>query len=91
MYDYGTSISAAVVTGGLCHLQESMTLDAAQLIQLLAVWAKDLGAACDAQGYGAFQLGELPQDTAQLSIPQLRISLPQTYTLDGLQDRKSVV
>ena len=89
MYDYGTSISAAVVTGGLCHLQESMTLDAEQLIQLLAVWAQDLGAACDAQGYGAFQLGELPQDTAQLSIPQLRISLPQTYTLDGLQDGKT--
>ena len=86
MYDYGTSISAAVVTGGLCHLQECTSLDTVQLTQLLVAWAQDLGAAADAQGYGEFWLGELPQENAQLSLPQLRISLPQTYTLDVPQE-----
>ena len=86
MYDYGTSISAAVVTGGLCHLQECMTLDTEQLTQLLALWAQDLGATAEVQGYGAFWLGEVPHENAQLLLPQLRISQPQTYTLDVPQE-----
>ena len=66
MYDYGTSISAAIATAAICHVQEAaekrnFSFSVEQLQNLLSIWAKDMGFSAAEQGYGALYLGELPQ------------------------------
>lgn len=66
LYDYGTSISAAIVTAAISHVQEAaeqkgLLLSTEQLQNLLAAWAKDLEFSPTEQGYGALRLGRLPQ------------------------------
>ncbi len=66
MYDYGTSISAAITTAAICHIQEAavknrLVLSAEQLKNLLANWASDLGFPMAEQGYGSLSLRSLPR------------------------------
>ena len=65
MYDYGTSISAAVTTAAVCHVQEAagnrkLLLSVEQIQNLLSRWADDMGFPAAEQGYGALCLGRLP-------------------------------
>lgn len=71
MYDYGTSISAAIVTAALCHVQEAsdkykLSFSAEQQKNLLSSWAKDTGFAASEQGYGTLHMGKLPQSNKQI-------------------------
>lgn len=71
LYDYGTSISAAVVTAAVAHVQEAaeqkqLQLSTEQLKNLLAGWAEDLNFSAAEQGYGALKLGRLPQKMENL-------------------------
>lgn len=71
LYDYGTSISAAVVTAAVAHVQEAaaykkLSLSTEQLQNLLAGWARDLDFPAAEQGYGALKLGRLPQKTENI-------------------------
>lgn len=66
LYDYGTSISAAIVTAAIIHIQEAtekeeLMISIEQLKNLLATWARDLKFGSAEQGYGALKLGSLPK------------------------------
>lgn len=66
LYDYGTSISAAIVTAGIAHIQEAaeeenLMFSIEQLKNLLAAWARNLDFVSAEQGYGALRLGNLPK------------------------------
>ncbi len=70
LYDYGTSISAAITTAAVCHVQQAaeergMLLSIEQLKMMLCNWSKDLGFSMAEQGHGALRLGELPH-TAEM-------------------------
>ncbi len=71
LYDYGTSISAAVVTAAVTHVQEAakkrnLLISVEQLQDLLASWARDLEFSAAEQGYGALRLGKLPYQTDKI-------------------------
>ena len=71
MYDYGTSISAAIVTAALCHIQEAadqnkLSFSVEQQKNLLSIWAKDTGFAASEQGYGTLHMGVFPQSCKQI-------------------------
>ena len=71
LYDYGTSISAAIVTAAISHVQEAaekkqLHISTEQMQDLLAAWAKDLDFAASEQGYGALQLKQLPRSETQI-------------------------
>jgi len=68
LYDYGTSISAAIVTAAVSHLQEATARHATlypngisvrQVQAFLADWAQDLGFPAREQGYGALVMGQI--------------------------------
>ncbi len=72
LYDYGTSISAAITTAAICHLQQAaenkeLSLSVEQIKHLLCSWTENLGFSAAEQGYGALQLGRLPNNTAQIT------------------------
>ena len=72
LYDYGTSISAAIVTAAVSHVQQAVQqrevlLSTEQLKNLLAGWARDLEFAPSEQGYGALKLGRLPRKAEDIS------------------------
>ena len=71
MFDYGTSISAAITTAAICHVREAseqkgLSLSVEQLKNQLSRWAKDIGASASEQGYGALYLGKLPQHSERI-------------------------
>ncbi len=71
LYDYGTSISAAITTAAVCHVQEAaekckISLSVEQLKNLLSSWAKDAGADASEQGYGMLYLGKIPRNSEQI-------------------------
>lgn len=66
LYDYGTSISAAITTAAICHVQEAaekqgLLLSVEQIKNLLVKWADKLEFPASEQGYGALKLGRLPE------------------------------
>lgn len=90
LYDYGTSISAAIATAAVSHLQEAAAKDArlahcplstAQIKALLAHWAQDLGEPARAQGYGALYMGQLDWLQDVPVLPALREAQPTVYRL----------
>lgn len=71
MFDYGTSISAAITTAAICHVREAseqkgLSLSVEQLKNQLSRWAKDTGASASEQGYGALYLGKFPQHSERI-------------------------
>ena len=79
MYDCGTSISAAIATAAVSHLQEyaasgafggmhegTRSLSVEQIKSLLADWALDLQADAIEQGHGALYLGRMPSSPATI-------------------------
>ncbi|MBR5318966.1 MAG: S8 family serine peptidase [Peptococcaceae bacterium] len=71
LYDYGTSISAAITTAAICHVQEAaekkeLLLSVDQIKNLLAQWADNLEFPPSEQGYGALKLGRLPGKTGSI-------------------------
>lgn len=71
LYDYGTSISSAIVAAAIAHIQEAATeqelsLSIEQLKNLLASWARDLNFGPAEQGYGALNLGNLPKQADKI-------------------------
>lgn len=94
MYDYGTSISAAIVTGAVCHLQEraargSMagepSLTSAEIRSVLAQWAQDLHFASCEQGYGAFSMGMPEADLVSAALPKLSAERVELSAPDFVQ------
>lgn len=90
LYDYGTSISAAVVTAAVCHLQESIKhgclqnteiLTTAQIKNILAVWTKDMHDSMAVQGYGVLSMGALPSNPALLKVPSRSDTEPTIYQM----------
>lgn len=91
LYDYGTSISAAIVTAAVSHLQESAQkgllqdvegLTVEEIQKLFAVWAKDLGLNACAQGYGALYMGDIAlaaQHVETAAAPELCNAQPVVY------------
>lgn len=91
MYDYGTSISAAIVTGAVSLLQEAVQdgavsgyakLTPDQIMKILALWAEDLSFPGYEQGYGAFFMGLIPEKPEQLSLPAHNTASPTIYRLE---------
>jgi len=94
MYDYGTSISAAIVTGAVCHLQEraargSMagepSLTSAEIRAVLAKWAQDLHFASCEQGYGALSMGMPEADLVSAALPKLSAERVELSAPDFVQ------
>lgn len=73
LYDYGTSISSAITTAAICHVQEAaekrgLIFSPNELQNLLAQWAEPMSFSSTEQGYGMLKLKQLPR-TAE-GIPQ---------------------
>lgn len=91
LYDYGTSISAAIVTAAVSHLQESVrnslqytaSLTTAQIKTILALWTKDMQCNFSEQGYGALYMGLLPSDFATISVARPSDLQPTVYQLQA--------
>ena len=90
LYDYGTSISAAMVTAAVCHLQEYAKqgvlegishFSVAQIQSLLAGWAQDLSYPACEQGYGAFCMGQFPNRMNDVALRSLQNPQPIAYAL----------
>ncbi len=88
MYDYGTSISAAITTAAVSHLQEAMKkvsasetkqLTTEQIQAILASWAKTLSFSFSEQGYGALYMGMLPYQTEQVVQQSPQAERPLVY------------
>lgn len=79
MYDYGTSISAAIATAAMSHLQEAYALTKEQCKTVLAYWAQDLAYDAYVQGYGALYMGTLPIQASAISLPEQKRFQPILY------------
>lgn len=89
MYDYGTSISAAITTAAICHVQEaaakrSWLLSTEQMKHLLANWASDLSFPAAEQGYGSLKLGYLPRTVDDIQQRAGTKGKTVIYTADDL-------
>ena len=81
LYDYGTSISAALTTGAICHIKEYImsgawpacaTATPQILTALLTQWAQDMGECGNVQGYGSLQMGQMPNAISSV-LPKQRV------------------
>ena len=86
MYDYGTSISAAIVTGAICHLTEWADMQGdgdfsdTRIAAILAQGAQDLGISGAAQGYGALSMAQLQLDVKRSNPSPRRVAEQAVYT-----------
>lgn len=88
LYDEGTSISAAIVSGATLHLlQREPQLQLSQLKNALRQWAMDLGFSVIEQGGGAFRLSRY---TALTEISQVTEPQPQEIELLDTTNPRSI-
>lgn len=94
LYDYGTSVSAAIVTAAVSHLQECLQQScnkeekndfSEQIKAQLALWARPLPVPEYEQGYGALYMGDNIQQFGRLSLPKLQSTNPVVHSFSTAQ------